>query len=77
LLGNSTLLDEITSDFMAAVCGDRAAEGFCMHSVASLLSTIPGWIYVDGANSSEIPENPWEYPDGDMSYYSRGSLLHD
>ena len=48
-----------------------------MHSVASLLSTIPGWIYVDGANSSEIPENPWEYPDGDMSYYSRGSLLHD
>ena len=52
---NSTLMDGIMSDFMTAVCGQRAADGECGHSVAQQLSTMPAWMYEGGTNYSDIP----------------------
>ena len=52
---NSTLMDGIMSDFMTAVCGQRAVDGECGHSVAQQLSTMPAWMYEGGTNYSDIP----------------------
>ena len=70
---NSTLLDEITSDFMTAVCGPLAANGVCEKnlSVVPQLSTMPAWMYKsDGINrTAKMPDNPWHFPSGDFEYY--------
>ena len=50
---NTTLLDQVVSDFMTAVCGPRAADGECDGglSVVPQLSTMPAWLYEsDGVN---------------------------
>ena len=43
---NSTVLDAVLADFMAAVCGPDAAKGGCRagRSVAMQLSTMPAWL---------------------------------
>ena len=69
---NSSELDIVTRDFMAAVCGPRAAHGECDggRSVAAQISTMPAWMYVDGDNrTAEIPDDPWQYPSGKFTYY--------
>ena len=61
---NSTLFDQIVSDFMLAVCGPGAAHNYsCTHSVAQQLSTMPAWVY-KGAYplpAGTVPLDPWEY----------------
>lgn len=57
---NSKAMDAIMSDFMTAVCGLKAADGHCDHSVSQQLSTMPGWMYVGGTNLSDVPEDPWQ-----------------
>ena len=39
---------------MLAVCGDDAINGKCEHSVAQQLSTMPSWLYVDGADPATL-----------------------
>lgn len=56
---NSSLFDPILEDFMLAVCGDDAINGKCEHSVAQQLSTMPSWLYVDGADPATLPADPW------------------
>jgi hypothetical protein len=63
---NSTYFDGIMRDFMAAVCGPNAEDGQCKHSVVQQLSTMPSWLYEDGAcqhgATSCLPLNPWNTP---------------
>ena len=60
---NSTLMDQITADFMTAVCGPGAAAGTCDKSVVTQISTMPSYLYVKGwcpnASASCLPENPY------------------
>ena len=49
---NSTILDEILLDFMAAN-GNR--------SVAMQISTVPSWMMVGGTDPDTLPEDPWSY----------------
>ena len=58
---NSTLLDGIMRDFMAAVCGPDAVDGKCRHSVIQQFSTMPSWLYVNGSDPNLIPPDPWQY----------------
>jgi hypothetical protein len=75
---NYTLMDGIMRDFMTGVCGERAADGQCEHSVSQQLSTMPSWLYKGGANISDLPADPWQYPSGNMGYYSeKGTQLVD
>ena len=75
---NSTLFDQIVSDFMLAVCGPGASLNFsCSHSVAQQLSTMPSWIY-KGAYplpAGTVPQDPWQYKG--FSAYSVGIELVD
>jgi len=57
------------------VCGERAADGECKHSVSQQLSTMPAWLY-QGPQPSP-PADPWQYPSGSLGAYSMGSLLVD
>jgi len=68
---NTTLLDQVVSDFMTAVCGPRAADGECDGglSVVPQLSTMPAWMYEDDGTDHTPLEDPWEYPDKGMDYY--------
>ena len=70
---NSTLLDQVVSDFMTTVCGPEAADGVCHNnrSVVPQLSTMPDWLYEsDGVNrTAKMPADPWQYPTDDMGYY--------
>lgn len=75
---NSTLFDQIVSDFMLAVCGPGASLNFsCSHSVAQQLSTMPSWMY-KGAYplpAGTVPQDPWQYKG--FSAYSVGIELVD
>jgi len=75
---NSTLFDQIVSDFMLAVCGPGASLNFsCSHSVAQQLSTMPSWMY-KGAwplPDGTVPQDPWQYKG--FSAYSVGIELVD
>jgi len=75
---NSTLFDQIVSDFMLAVCGPGASLNFsCSHSVAQQLSTMPSWMY-KGARplpDGTVPQDPWQYKG--FSAYSVGIELVD
>ena len=70
---NSTLLDQIYSDFMLAQCGPEAAKGECWHgrSVVPQISTMPAWLYADnGVNrTAQIPKDPWQFPSGKFDFY--------
>ena len=65
---NSTLLDQILADFMAAVCGSDAAMGKCKENFSTVpqLSTIPDWMFEpDGINRTALmPIDPWQFPSG-------------
>ena len=60
---NSTLMDQITADFMSAVCGPGAAAGKCDKAVVTQISTMPSYMYVGGwcpnASTSCLPANPY------------------
>ena len=73
---NSTLLDGVVRDFMAAVCGPNAAAGACARSVVPQLSTMPSWMYVGGTDPATLPEDPWDTPDP-FSAYEAGTELVD
>ena len=64
---NSTVLDGLMADFMAAVCGPGAAQGACKLSVVPQLSTMPSWMYVGGfcqtGAADCLPLNPWNTTD--------------
>ena len=63
---NSSILDGILSDFMAAN-GNR--------SVAMQISTVPSWMMVGGTDPDTLPEDPWSYSHwGD---YNKGKELVD
>ena len=72
---NSTLLDGITADFMAAVCGADAAAGECTHSVAAHAATMPAWVYKDAypVPPGVLNPDPWEFNTFDA--YNRGTAL--
>ena len=74
---NSEHFDAVTADFMAAVCGPQAALGKCEHSVAIQIATSPSWVWNNGTDPKTLPENPWDYPSGDMGAYNKGSTLVD
>ena len=60
---NSTLFDQVMSDFMAAVCGPGAVDGRCEHSVAQQLSTMPAWLYKNAypIPKGALPTDPWQF----------------
>lgn len=79
---NATLISSVVADFMAAVCGPRAAAGDCDggRSVVPQLSTMPAWLYEpDGVNRTfNVPADPWQWPPGRFDYYLvKGKKLRD
>lgn len=66
---NTTLFDNVMRDFYTAVCGPDAAKGVCKKSVAQQLSTMPAWMYIDGADINEFPADPWQFPSGKFNSY--------
>lgn len=74
---NSTLMDMITADFMAAVCGANAVQGGCKHSVYQQLSTMPSWLYKLGFPAAELDPDPWKWAGGNYKFYEQGEFLHD
>lgn len=73
---NSTMLDQIVSDFMGAVCGPDAVTGACKLSVVQQLSTMPSWMYVGGMDPATLPIYPWNTTDP-FSAYAAGDELVD
>ena len=53
---NSTLMDQIVRDFMAAVCGPDAINGACEKSVVQQLSTMPSYYDMCKAAISALKE---------------------
>ena len=79
---NASLISAVLADFMAAVCGVRAADGECDggRSVVPQLSTMPEWMYEpDGRNrTAELPADPWQFPSDKFDYYLvKGRPLRD
>ena len=64
---------------MAAVCGPRAVNGECKHSVVQQLSTIPEWMYEGGwcsdGSPSCLPENGWNTTNPFSMYLAGGALV--
>ena len=73
---NSTLMDQIVRDFMAAVCGPDAINGACEKSVVQQLSTMPGWIYEGGMSADGLPDYAWNTTNP-FSEYTAGGALKD
>ena len=70
---NSTFLDQLMKDFMAATCGDGYAQGKCPHHVIQQLSTMPSWMYVGGMRLADVPDNPYiPTPKGHKQYGACG-----
>eukprot|EP01051_Picozoa_sp_SAG22_P014960 SAG22_NODE_1890_length_3373_cov_1.512523_2_plen_775_part_00 len=64
---NSSIMDGILADFMAANGPNR--------TVAMQISTVPSWMVVGGTDPDSLPEDPWSYDE--WGSYNKGDKLVD